>query len=92
MISINKTCPPPSKPTVPWSAMALSAVATMSLAVLIIALFGRKEYQAAALVTYSLLATFFLGAQIFGFVRSQTHYSEEWEAAKFEMLEKEERH
>ncbi len=72
-----------------WTALALGIVGSMSLALAMISFFGKQNYEAIALVFYALLATAFLAAQVFGFVFSQSHYSEEWEEAKYLMLENE---
>lgn len=42
-------------------------------------------------VAYAVLSTLFLGAQVWGFVVTQMHYSESVEEAKFAVLELEEK-
>ena len=60
-------------------------------AVLLGAISVKLESAAFFAAAYAIAVSLFLGAQLVGFVLSQTDVSDEIEKAKFEMLEKEER-
>jgi hypothetical protein len=47
------------------------------------------EGAAVATAVYGVLITIFLALQVYAFVMSQVHYSEDVENAKFELLERE---
>ena len=66
---------------------------TLMGALLSMALFVRSDWDkkvVIACVAYTLIATLFLGIQMWGFVVSQSFYSEEVEEAKFALLKLEE--
>ena len=69
-----------------WAAAIVGG--TFLVAFLIHSAWGQPE--TVACVIYAVLASAFLVAQLFGFVLSQTEYSESLEEAKFTMLKNEE--
>lgn len=92
MTSSKKLSPPENRKSRNRKITACLGMALMG-ALLSLSLFIRSDWDRSvviACVGYTVLASIFLGVQIWGFVVSQTYYSDAVEEAKFRLIELEE--